>query len=355
MPGDGLRKTLAAHALGRPQNKQKEPELSRHRWIRAAAAAITVLSALPSQAQQSYGLRAFNSAVDFPPGPPDSALIRSNDRFNDGNPLSGPAYTGLAASLSYTAVNAGFSPGSELAGAASDFFGTTYGVGQLRFSMADATPTPSNLDAAGTAGMSNRLVLNNPGSGSLLNLAQSFEVTTYWNFATPDAGTTYGIRLSDNPFSLATPGTPFNDLIDLRVVRGSGGVPAVQLRKLSYDGSTLSVAEGYTLSVAQGLFSGHTLAEVAIIGLELHYNAGVGSSSGGLPYLLSRFTLTDAQGVDVGDRSFTQQVTLFNGESFTTVSAGAAFTQAVPETGTGALMLAGALALARCTRRRTAA
>jgi hypothetical protein len=316
---------------------------------------MTVLACLSAQAQQSYDLRVFATAVDFPPGPPTSPLIKSNDFFNNGNPLSGPAYTGLATSMSYSTVNAGFTPGSELAGPDSDFFGTNVGVGRLRFSAADATPTPSNLDAAGTLGLSNRLVLSNPGSGSLLNKATSFEIASYWNFTTPDAGTAYGLRLGDNPFATATPGTPFNDLIDLRVVRGGGGQPVVQLRKLAYDGSLLSVAESYSLNVSQGLTSGHTLSEVKLIALQLHYNAGVGSTVGGLPYLLADVYLRDGVGTGIGQISFTQQVTLFNGETYTTASVNVGFTQAVPEPGTWALMLVGAIAVAGQARRRAAA
>jgi hypothetical protein len=335
------------------KSQKKEPELSRHTWIRAATLALALPASMAAQAVQSYDLRVFAAAVDFPCCNPEAAAIKSNDFFNNGNPLAGPVYTGVAGSVSYSAVNAGFSAGSELTGADSDNFGAV-GVGRLRFSAADATPTPSNLDAAGTASYSNRILLNSPSSGSLLNRNQSFEVATYWNFVTPDAGTTYGIRLSDNPLASVVVGSgpAFNDLIDLRVVRGNVGQPLVQLRRLAYDGNLLSVAQNFTLDPATVLLAGHTLADVKVISLQLHYNAGSSSTVGGLPYLLPTFYLIDAPNSTIGTGNFSQQLTLFNGEDFTQVSANTGFTVAVPEPATAASLLGGLLALGLLRQRQ---
>lgn len=299
-------------------------------------------------AQQSYDLRVFTTRVGFPCCDSDVAAIQSTDLFNNGNPLAGPAWVGAPGTVSYTPQNAGFSPGSELSGPDSDFYGNTYGVGRLRLSVADATPVASNLDAPGTVTLANRIRLDSPGLGPLLNRGQSFEVATYWNFTTPDAGSSYGIRLTDNPVLAAVPGSPaFNDLIDLRVVRNSAGQPLVQLRRLVWDGNLFTIPEVYAQDIAAALFAGHTLGDVAVIELNQHYNTGIGAS----PYLLTMFNLNDASGNQIGHYQFGQNLTIFNGEDFSRVVAGANFTVPVPEPATG-LMLLGGLAVLGAARRR---
>ena len=303
------------------------------------------------QAQQAYDLRILNVAVNFPCCNPEAAAIHVTDKFNNGAPLTGPVYdttTGLTGNMAYSALGTGFSAGSELNGAAADLPRTGFGVGGLRFSVADAMPTPSALDAAGTQGLSNRLTLNNPGAGSLLNTAQSFEVTTGWNFTTPDAGTSYGIRLSDNPFLVATPGTAFNDVIDLRVVRNNAGQAVVSLRRLAYDGNVLSAPESYRQLASSALTAGHTLAEVKFMELSLHDNTGIGAQ----PDLLANDDLSNVSLNTIGTGSFTQQLTLFNGEDVTRVAASAGFTQAVPEPTSLLLMLGGLVLLGGASVRR---
>lgn len=322
-----------------------------HLLLRPSLLTGALLLAGAAQAQQAYDLRVLSVAVNFPCCNPDAAAIHVTDKFNNGAPLTGPAYdatTGLTGNMAYSVLGTGFSAGSELSSAATDVPGTLYDVGSLRFSVADATPTPSSLDAAGTQSLSNRLTLNNPGAGSLLNKAQSFEVSTGWNFTTPDAGTTYGTRLSDNPFLVATPGTPFNDVIDLRVVRNGAGQAVVNLRRLAYDGSVLSAPESYNQLASSALTAGHTLAEVKFIELNLHYNTGIGAQ----PYLLANYYLNDAGLNTIGTGSFSQQLTLFNGEDVTRVSASAGFTQAVPEPTSLLLMLGGMALLGGAGRRR---
>lgn len=98
----------------------------------------------------------------------------------------------------------------------------------------------------------------------------------------------------------------------------------------------------------------NTRADVKAIGLQLHYNTGIGSTVGGLPYLLPTFYLIDAPNSTIGTGSFTQQLTLFNGEDFTKASAYAGFTVAVPEPASSATLLAGLLALSLLRRRRAA-
>lgn len=321
-------------------------------FLRAATLLATLPLACSAQAQQAYDLRALNVAVGFACCNPGAATTSLSDLFNNGNPLAGPAFvssTGVSGNAAYTAQNTGFPAGSELSGPDSDYYGINFGAGRLRFAIGDATPNPSNLDLPGTSSVANRILLDNPGATPLLNRNQSFEVATFWNFTTPDAGTSYGIRLSDNPVTQVSPGSPsFNDLIDMRVVRSGAGQPLVQLRKISWDGSLLTVTQNFTQAVATGLIPGHVLSEVAAIELNLHYNTGIGA----LPYLLPAFVLMDGNGIDIGRYEFTQVVTLFNGEDFTRVVAGANFTVAVPEPGSAALLLGGGFALAVWRRRR---
>ncbi len=323
--------------------------MSRLPLMRSLAGAAASLALFTAHAQQAYDLRLFNVAVDFPCCSAQAAAGTFEDLFNNGNPLQGGLYGGnLAGSGSYSAVNNGFSPGAELSGPAPDPAGVVYGAGRLRLSLADATPSPSTLDAPGTVSMSNRLALDNPGPGSLLHRGQSFEVALTWNFTTPDAGSSYGLRLNDNTALTITPGTPFNDLIDLRVVRGGAGQPVVNLRRLSYDGATLSAAETISQNVALALLPGHTLADVTYIELVLHYDTAVGA----LPFLRPSYTLVDGTLATIGQGSFAQQPTLFNGEDFTRASAGVSYAVAVPEPASAVLLLAGLLALGTLRRRR---
>ena len=317
-------------------------------WVSIGVALAAAVS-FGAQAQQAYDLRALNVAVGFVPGPPTNPLITFDDRFNNGNPLAGGTYTGsIIGTGTYSTLANGLPLSAELSGPDTDFFGVTYGVGRMRFRLADATPNPSNLDPLGTATRSSRLILNNPTTTSLLNFGQSFEVSTFWNYTIPDSGSFYGIRVSDNPGS----GAAFNDLIDLRVVRGSSGQAAVNLRRLTSDGSQLTGSALFSQNVSAGLFAGHALAEVRLIELRLHYNA-LGASN---PKVLRpAFRLVDGGGNDIGLLEFAalgQLPTIFNGETWTSMQATANWTLAVPEPGTWVLMAAGLTTLLLRQRRR---
>lgn len=321
--------------------------MSRLTPLRALVTAVAALTTSLAPAQQSYDLRVFSVAAGWQCcGQP--AATSFEDLFNNGDPLVGGVYGGtVTGSGSYSAVNAGFSPGAELDGPAPDLPGTLGGIGRLRLSLADATPAPSNLDTPGNVSMTNRLALNDPGPGSLLNRAESFEVTLTWNFTTPDAGSYYGLRLNDNPSLVLTPGIAFNDLIDLRVVRGSAGQPMVNVRRLSFDGATLTASDSLSMSVAGSLLPGYTLADVAFIQLTQHFQA----DPVGQPYLWPSFTLVGSALDLVGQGSFTQPLTLFNGEDVTRASAGVSYTVAVPEPAAATLLFAGLLALGVLRRR----
>lgn len=319
--------------------------MSALKHVLTLALVMAMLSAFGAGAQQSYDLRVFNVAVGVPCC---GQATTFEDYFNNGDPLHGGLFGGtLSGSGSYSAVNAGFSPGAELDGPASDQPGTLGGVGRLRLSLADATPAPSSLDAPGTLNMTNRLALDNPGTGSLLGRAQTFDVTLTWNFTTPDVGSYYGLRLSDNPSLFLTPGTAFSDLIDLRVVRGAPGQPMVNVRRLSYDGAILTASESMSIAVAGSLLPGYTLADVAYIQLRQHYQA----DPVGQPYVWPSFTLVGSA-LDLVGEGFLSPLTLFNGEDFTRASAGDSYTVAVPEPAAATLLFVGLLALAGLRARR---
>lgn len=311
--------------------------MSLPRMIRLAGTAISLICGCAlhgALAQSSYDLRALNVSYGFTPNTaPGNSDQKYQDLFDNGNPLVGPAYkNGITGTGSYGVFgtpSAGVELSSQL---------LPVGAGRMRFQLADAAPNPTNLDAPGTMGMSERLglaALPTP----LLTAQTSFEVSSFWNFVTPDAGTFYGLRLADNPFSTATPGSPFDDLIDLRVIRSNAGSPLVQLRRVVYDGvSTLSVTESYLYDPATVLQAGKTFADVAFIGLEGHYNA---PDIQGATMLWS-FYLVDASGDNVlGKATFAQRPALFHGETTTRLIVGANWTVPVPEPGTWALMLAG--------------
>lgn len=315
----------------------------------AALWAAALLSPL-AWSQQAYDLRVLFVATGFPPGPPISPALEFQDWFNNGNPLSGGGYAGtLGGPGSYTAANNGFDAGAELNGGAGDWAGSSLGIGRLRLTRDDAIWNPTNLDAPGTASVTNRLRLNDPGPTALLNKSQSFEAFTIWSFTTPDASSAYGLRLSDNPLMISTPGTPFNDLIDLRVVN-SGGTPMVHLRRLSYDGiASLTATGASSIAVASALPAGRSLADIGYIELNLHYNlVGAGQPAP----LLAGFNLLSTTGEELGGASFASQPTIFNGENFTHMIAGAHWTVPVPEPASALLMLGGLLALGSAGMRR---
>lgn len=324
-------------------------------WAVRVALSLSLLAACcPSAvlAQSGYDLRMLSVASGFAPNtPPGDGDEKYIDPFNNGNPLVGPPYMNGAVGIgSYTAFGTP-SAGAELSGPAGDILGITYGIGRMRFQLPDAAPNPSNLDLPGTLNMSERLRLDSL-PFPLLRSDTSFEVTSYWNFVLPDARSTYGLRLSDNPFLTAQPGTSFDDVLDLRVVRSNADTPLIQLRRLVFDGvSTLSIAENYFFDPAATLPVGWTLADVAYIGLEAHYNA-----AGDVPAsMLWSFYLFGADGEDISKGTFAPRPSLFHGETTTDLVVGGGWTVPVPEPATWLLMLAGGAALALRLRRRRAA
>lgn len=325
----------------------------KHFFGSIALALSALVVAGGAQAQTAYDLRAMNLFGNIPANAGSLNPYQNlNDRFNNGNPSVGPEFTnGVSGTAAYTAFGTP-QAGAEMLGPAGDFFGLSFGVGRMRFQQSDAAPSPSNLDAPGVINVRESLTLNNPSSASLLTKAQSFEIGNFWNFVIPDLGSTYGLRLSDNPNPGLTPGVSFNDLIDLNLVSSSTtGAPVVRLRRLSYDGTSLSQPEAYFLTVAGALIPGKSLTDIAIIGFQLDYSAATGN-------LTAVFNLTDANGNDIAKHDasskFSQSPSIFNGEAFTFAIASAGWNAAlaVPEPASWALMLMGVAGLAVFTRRR---
>lgn len=307
-------------------------------WGAAALLAAGVAAMAPAQA---YDLRALTISTGMPFGqPPATTDERYTDFFNNGNPLVGPSYVnGVTGSGSYLTYGTP-AVGAELGGADSDWFGQHLGVGRLRFQQADAAPSPSNLDAPGTVNMRESLILKPPATPLLIQ-SQQWEAEAYWNYALPTAGSSYGIRISDNQRTVNTAGMPYDDLIDLRLVRGNAGTPVVSLRRLTWDGSVLSVAQSFSYQLSNALAAGKSLADVAAIGFRLHYNAPIPGDSGGI---VAGLDLLGAAGEDVGYINYAPVLEIFHGETVTTLLANANWNTAapVPEPATWALWLAGA-------------
>ena len=318
---------------------------------RAVALVSLLWLAAPASAQTSYDLRAFNVDIGFTVSNNQQVnpTARFEDKFANLDPLTGGQYINKTTpSPIYTLRNNGFSPGSETS--PGDSLQQLFGVGRLRFALADAVASPSVLDAPGTVAMANRITLNDPTEGTFMTSASSFSVDGAFMFATPDVGSYYGIRVSDS----TSVGGAFNDLIDLRVIN-NGGQPFLQLRRLTSAGGLDLVGTPLgSASIASFLMPGKTFADVVAINFELSY---VGPGNG----LRAGAELIDATGEGIGLYDFfdasngTILPQIFHGENFTHAAAGATWTVAsVPDPETWGLMLGGLALLGAVARRRRA-
>ena len=309
--------------------------------------------AVPTHAQTSYDLREFSVDIGFQIDGDHQVnpTARFEDRFANLDPLTGGQYTNRTTpSPIYTLRNNGFSPGSE--SSPGDLLQQQFGVGRLRFALADAVPAPSVLDAPDTAVLANRITLRDPTEGTFMTSASSFSVDGAFMFVTPDVGSYYGIRISDS----TAVGGAYNDLIDLRVMNNGAGSPILNLRRLASAGGLDLVSTGLgSASISSFLMPGKTFSDIVAIAFEMSYVPGVGFANG----VRAGAELIDATGEGIGLYDFfaasngTIYPQIFHGEDFTHAVAGATWTvTSVPEPETWGLMLGGLAALGAVARRR---
>ena len=290
----------------------------------------------------------------------DGGGNRDRDFFNNGN----PSITG-----GYTASPGAFSAGSEFTGPdPSTPFGA-FGVGGLAFKAQDAAVSNTNLTPAGYN--SKTLALNVkfldprppesvPGANfeGLLGNQVGWEAFTAWDFTTPSAGASYGLRVNGAgvPNSLI-----FNDMLDLRVVTSLAGTTTVNFERLTRDaGGNLfrTLLESVPFSFAYG----GNLANVDFIALNLHRDVPV---NGNNPAVHATFALNDVVGnsiVELGHYDFTDTETIFTNGTFAQASARATWLEStapvandVPEPDTLALLGLSVVALGWSRRRHFAA
>ncbi|CAN5353657.1 hypothetical protein BH11PSE9_BH11PSE9_24570 [soil metagenome] len=319
---------------------------------RAAACVSLVFMAGHAAALTSYGLRQLSVDAGFtelPNGQWVNPTGSYSDYFANGDPLTGGAYTGATTPTpTYLHQGSAFSVGSEAA--VNDYFGQNFGAGRLTLSSANAAPAISTADAPGTMGIANRITLNDPAAGSFLSNTQYFQARAFFDFATPDVGSYYGVRLTDKIGSAA-----YNDSIDLRVIQNGFGNPVLNLRRLTSSGGTdLNLFPLGNVAITSFLQSGKSLSDIAVIGLE--FDVAPWQNGG----LRAEVELLDGSNNKIGSYDFFDASNgaiypqIFHGENFTHVAAGATWTvSSVPEPQTWAMLLAGLAGITWITRRRS--
>ncbi len=212
--------------------------------LHLVAATLACLLASAAQAQSIQHLRFLGLDTVGAFQVTGTIGAEGSDGFNNGNPLAGISYqqmvngspNGAAVEGGYTAFGT-FTAGAELAGAAPDFLGTTYGVGSLAFRSGDAALNNSNLTQPGTVVSSLSLVTTPPAATALGLVAntQGFSLQTVWD---------YGSMLPGESILMALTGSGGSNYVDrLQIRYGANfntGLPVVSFETQSNTGGMLS-------------------------------------------------------------------------------------------------------------------
>jgi hypothetical protein len=205
------------------------------RMGRLALAAVLAASSVAAGAEPgTFEQRNFWMEGTFPWG----AGFTGEDLFTNGDPYSGITYErpGFPSTPGgyYPST---FTPGAERTGPATDFLGTQFGLGGLKFRYGDATDATSNLTPPGytARGLSTS---PQPVPGTLLGVLSRdgrFDMDSAWNFTVPKAGESIVFGIG------GTGGPDYIDRLQLRF--GSDfltGQPGFRFEQQSRSGSTLT-------------------------------------------------------------------------------------------------------------------
>ncbi len=245
--------------------------------------------------------------------------ILLDDEFDNGDPFSGPLYTGSTTDVSTYVLPTDI---PNRAGLLSE------SGGQLRI---DPSLAPVSAGATGRTGLSARLRLltniSDPNRG--LPLARSFAVAANLDLdALPAVGQSFGLRLTDN-FNNN------NDVLELSLTANHG----LSWRRQDFVAGTITNYGFLTMNVP--------VAAEGVVLMLAHETAND-------PTIRAGWGFTDANGELIGAslNFFDTTAAAFHGEVHTRLELRATQTLPVPEPSTVALLAGGWLVVAATARRR---